>query len=65
MSEADNQSPASYSSSPAPLRHSLRTPLNHVIGYTEMLLEDVAGEAGLRTARPSGRLNALSTRASW
>jgi len=26
----------------AELRHDLRTPLNHVIGYTEMLLEDAA-----------------------
>src|SRR5690348_18027169 len=24
------------------LRHELRTPLNHIIGYSEMLLEDVA-----------------------
>lgn len=29
----------------AELRHDLRTPLNHVIGYTEMLLEDAADEA--------------------
>jgi CheY-like chemotaxis protein/tRNA A-37 threonylcarbamoyl transferase component Bud32 len=29
----------------AQLRHDLRTPLNHIIGYTEMLLEDVAGDA--------------------
>jgi CheY-like chemotaxis protein len=28
----------------AELRHDLRTPLNHVIGYAEMLLEDAAGE---------------------
>jgi len=27
----------------AHLRHQLRTPLNHIIGYTEMLLEDVEG----------------------
>src|SRR5215475_13537050 len=27
----------------AHLRHELRTPLNHIIGYSEMLLEDVAG----------------------
>ncbi len=26
----------------AHLRHELRTPLNHIIGYSEMLLEDVA-----------------------
>ena len=29
----------------AELRHDLRTPLNHVIGYTEMLLEDAADDA--------------------
>ncbi|HJQ65498.1 MAG TPA: histidine kinase dimerization/phospho-acceptor domain-containing protein, partial [Gemmatimonadales bacterium] len=29
----------------AELRHDLRTPLNHVIGYTEMLLEDAADPA--------------------
>lgn len=28
----------------ADLRHQLRTPLNHIIGYSEMLLEDVADE---------------------
>lgn len=26
----------------APLRHRLRTPLNHIIGYTEMMLEDAS-----------------------
>ena len=29
------------SATPAELRHSLRTPLNHVIGYSEMILEDL------------------------
>lgn len=29
------------------MRHDLRTPLNHIIGYTEMLLEDAPGEARL------------------
>ena len=28
----------------AELRHDLRTPLNHVIGYAEMLLEDATGD---------------------
>ena len=32
------------SSARSQLRHDLRTPLNHIIGYAEMLLED-AGEA--------------------
>jgi signal transduction histidine kinase len=31
----------------AHLRHELRTPLSHIIGYSEMLLEDV--EDGNRT----------------
>jgi DNA-binding response OmpR family regulator len=29
----------------AQLRHQLRTPLNHIVGYTEMLLEDVSEPA--------------------
>jgi signal transduction histidine kinase len=28
------------------LKHELRTPINHVIGYSEMLLEDLADERG-------------------
>ena len=28
------------------LRHELRTPINHILGYTEILLEE-ASEAGL------------------
>jgi len=32
----------------ANMRHTLRTPLNHIIGYSEMLLEE-AGERGLET----------------
>jgi adenylate cyclase len=41
----------------AHLRHELRTPLNSIIGYSEMLLEEMAGggiatfETGLRTVR--------------
>ncbi len=36
----------------AQLRHDLRTPLNHIIGYTEMLLEDAAdGSLAERRAR--------------
>ncbi len=27
----------------AELRHELRTPINHIVGYTEMLLEDAEG----------------------
>ena len=29
----------------AALRHDLRTPVNHIVGYTEMLLEDLEGPA--------------------
>jgi len=46
----------------AELRHDLRTPLNHVIGYTEMLLEDSADprlEETLAAAREAlGLINA-------
>jgi two-component system, NtrC family, sensor kinase len=42
--------------SAAELRHSLRTPLNHIIGYCEMLLED-AGSA------PAGPLRTLVAQA--
>src|SRR5207302_7495684 len=28
----------------AALRHDLRTPVNHIVGYAEMLLEDLQGE---------------------
>ena len=37
----------------AHLRHELRTPLNHIIGYSEMLLEDVAA-GGAAAALESG-----------
>ncbi len=36
----------------ANLRHELRTPLNAVIGYSEMLLEDVADEEGSQRLYP-------------
>jgi adenylate cyclase len=42
--EASRKQPASL----ANMRHTLRTPLNHIIGYSEMLLEE-AGERGLET----------------
>ena len=33
----------------AELRHHLRTPVNHIVGYTEMLLEDIPdGDAARR-----------------
>ena len=35
----------------AHLRHELRTPINHILGYTEILLED-AGETGLGAFEP-------------
>jgi signal transduction histidine kinase len=38
----------------AHLRHELRTPINHILGYTEILLED-AGEAGLSEFAPALR----------
>ena len=34
------------------LRHDLRTPLNHVIGYAEMLLEDAADPTLAERRRP-------------
>jgi class 3 adenylate cyclase/CheY-like chemotaxis protein len=45
----------------AQLRHELRTPLNHIIGYTELLLEEMADggqpelTAGLTTLRTDAR----------
>ena len=35
----------------AHLRHELRTPLNHIIGYSELLLEEVA-ESGRKDLEP-------------
>ena len=32
------------------LRHDLRTPINHILGYTEILLEDYEDAAGVRIA---------------
>ncbi len=29
----------------AALRHDLRTPVNHIVGYAEMLIEDLEGES--------------------
>jgi class 3 adenylate cyclase/CheY-like chemotaxis protein len=46
----------------AHLRHELRTPLNHVVGYSEMLLEDLADAgpaalvAGLRRVHANARV---------
>ena len=40
------RAPAYLSGADAELRHTLRTPLNHIIGYSELLLED-ARERGL------------------
>ena len=38
-------------------RHELRTPLGHVIGYSEMLLEEVEGDASPALAEPLRRLH--------
>ena len=38
------------------LRHELRTPVNHIVGYTEMLLEDVPAEAAAQKAALEGVL---------
>jgi len=38
--------PLAMAETMAQLRHDLRTPLNQILGYTEMLLDD-AGENGL------------------
>jgi two-component system, sensor histidine kinase and response regulator len=54
--------PGSYSpEAVAELRHKLRTPLNHVLGYSEMLLEDVEPNSaprlreGLEAIREAGQ----------
>ena len=36
------------------LRHELRTPVNHIVGYTEMLLEDAAGPEAADRRRALG-----------
>lgn len=46
--DRQTQTPEAETASLANLRHTLRTPLNHIIGYSEMLLEE-AGERGLET----------------
>ena len=55
----------------AELRHRLRTPLNHILGYCEMLLEDVAAlpptvaaELGIVHANGQEMLNALQQQLS-
>jgi len=51
------------------LRHELHTPLNHIIGYSEMLLESVAEgsivglEPGLRELHENARQLMLRARA--
>jgi DNA-binding response OmpR family regulator len=42
----DRPAPGNSGDSSAEMRHTLRTPLNHIIGYSEMLLEE-AGERAL------------------
>ena len=48
---ADASAPLTQTAA-AELRHELRTPVNHIVGYAEMLLEDLAGSdpASRRTA---------------
>lgn len=41
--------PASGDEAVAALRHDLRTPLNQIIGYSELVAEDLEGEAHART----------------
>jgi class 3 adenylate cyclase len=38
------------------IRHDLKTPLNHIIGYAEMLLEDAEAAEATQTAMPLRRL---------
>ena len=38
------RAPAYLSGADAELRHTLRTPLNHIIGYSELLLEEAGDE---------------------
>ena len=45
MSEPSGNSATLTSESLAELRHDLRTPVNHIIGYAEMLSEDATGPA--------------------
>ena len=42
MSDAETTSPAIAPEAAAELRHEMRTPVNHIIGYAEMLQEDSA-----------------------
>jgi signal transduction histidine kinase len=40
------------------LRHDLRTPINHILGYTEILLEDYEGDAGGRIEKALREIHA-------
>lgn len=49
---AQNEATALRHADLAELRHNLRTPLNHIIGYSELLIEDASGGRYVETLDP-------------
>ena len=44
MSSPENDAAVPYSEDVRQLRHDLRTPVNHIVGYAELILEEIGEE---------------------